>query len=42
MFKKDNFVKYTALMTKKGNETFIAMLLFWIGKPNIAQTSLPQ
>ena len=42
MFKKDNFAKYTVIMTeisnKKGNKTFI-MFLFWIGKQNIAQVS---
>ena len=46
MLKKDNFAIYTDIMTKKSNKkgkkTFIALFLFWISKPNIAQASLPQ
>ena len=45
MLKKDNFVKYTDIMTKKsikkGKKTFIALFLFCITKPNITQ-ALPR
>ena len=46
MLKKDNVAIYTDIMTKKSNKkgkkTFIALFLFRISKPNIAQVSLPQ
>ena len=45
MLKKKKFIKYTVILikkksSKKGNETFTTLFLFWIGKPNIALVSL--
>ena len=44
MLRKDDFAKYTPIMTKKsnkGNKTFTAVFLFRTGNPNLSQFSLP-
>ena len=45
VLKRDNFVKHTIVTTKKINKKdkiFTALFLLQIGKPSIAQVSLPR
>ena len=46
VLKRDNFVKHTIVtikkINKKDNKIFTALFLLQIGKPSIAQVSLPQ